>query len=122
MPRRTASSRQSQSTNTTPRSELSHSTNRPSLIKTIVPLFLVFSLAVALVMLLIADISSTAPQAPATFAVPGAVPGTATSTPSETPEPWFFDEANNQHWNPTVGHNHWHQGPPPPPEERSTNP
>lgn len=32
------------------------------------------------------------------------------------PEPWEFDAANNRHWH--AGHGHWHQGPPPPPEQR----
>lgn len=37
--------------------------------------------------------------------------------PGTTPEPWFYDTANNQYWDP--GHAHWHVGPPPPPESRS---
>ena len=40
---------------------------------------------------------------------------TATSAPSApvNPPPWYYDQANNQHWDP--GHNHWHPGPPPAP-------
>lgn len=29
------------------------------------------------------------------------------------PLPWQFDPVNNQHWDPTEGHKHWHAGPPP---------
>lgn len=31
----------------------------------------------------------------------------------QNPEPWQYDEASNKHWNPTPGHVHWHDGPPP---------
>lgn len=37
-------------------------------------------------------------------------------TPGLTPEPWYYNEATNQHWH--AGHGHWHDGPPPPPEQR----
>lgn len=51
---------------------------------------------------------------------PTTQPSTALPTtgipPGGTPEPWFYDEANNQHWHP--GHAHWHSGPPPPPDQR----
>jgi hypothetical protein len=30
-----------------------------------------------------------------------------------TPEPWEYNAVNNQHWDPTPGHEHWHNGPPP---------
>ncbi|HVR34377.1 MAG TPA: SEC-C metal-binding domain-containing protein [Methylomirabilota bacterium] len=50
-------------------------------------------------------------------------PGTGTVMPppeqpleGPTPDAWHYDEANNRHWHP--GHAHWHEGPPPPPEER----
>ncbi|MCI0363505.1 MAG: SEC-C domain-containing protein [Phycisphaerales bacterium] len=33
-----------------------------------------------------------------------------------TPEPWFFNTATNQHWH--AGHGHWHDGPPPPLDQR----
>ncbi|MEX2670621.1 MAG: SEC-C metal-binding domain-containing protein [Phycisphaeraceae bacterium] len=44
---------------------------------------------------------------------------TGASAPSSAPampEPWFYNEATNQHWDP--GHNHWHDGPPPPASQR----
>lgn len=36
------------------------------------------------------------------------------SDDGDTPEPWYYDEENNRHWNPQSGHAHWHSGPPPP--------
>lgn len=36
------------------------------------------------------------------------------------PAPWEFDAPRNRHWNP--GHGHWHNGPPPPENQRSTVP
>lgn len=30
------------------------------------------------------------------------------------PQPWEYDAARDRHWNPEPGHNHWHEGPPPP--------
>jgi len=36
------------------------------------------------------------------------------------PEPWAYDAASNQHFDP--GHNHWHQGPPPPLSARGAAP
>lgn len=32
------------------------------------------------------------------------------------PEPWEYDPTNNRHWH--AGHGHWHQGPPPPEDQR----
>jgi len=29
------------------------------------------------------------------------------------PEPWEYDPVRNQHFDPTPGHGHWHDGPPP---------
>lgn len=39
----------------------------------------------------------------------------ANSSPNnlQNPEPWQYDQASNKHWNPTPGHEHWHDGPPP---------
>lgn len=51
--------------------------------------------------------------------VTGTSPNTAIPvTPSSTingraPEPWEYDAENDRHWDPTVGHQHWHSGPPP---------
>ena len=36
------------------------------------------------------------------------------------PEPWAYDAASNQHFDPA--HNHWHQGPPPPQSARGAAP
>ncbi len=33
--------------------------------------------------------------------------------PGEHPEPWQYDVAKNRHYDPRVGHQHWHSGPPP---------
>ena len=41
---------------------------------------------------------------------PAPPPTASTSYPS-TPEPWTYDAAKNQHWDPA--HQHWHPGPPP---------
>ena len=30
-----------------------------------------------------------------------------------TPQPWEYNAARNQDWNPQPGHGHWHDGPPP---------
>ncbi len=89
-------------------------------LKSYLSLTLAFVLALALIAILIADIAATTPASAPTFTLPGAGPAAEHTGP--TPEPWFYDEANNQHWNPTPGHNHWHQGPPPPPEQRSNQP
>ncbi len=32
------------------------------------------------------------------------------------PGPWDYDQVNNRHWH--AGHGHWHQGPPPPEDQR----
>lgn len=41
-------------------------------------------------------------------------PVTSSTSPSLTnPQPWQYDPATNQHWNPNPGHVHWHSGPPP---------
>jgi len=34
--------------------------------------------------------------------------------PGTTPGPWQFDASGNRHWDPRSGHEHWHNGPPPP--------
>lgn len=55
--------------------------------------------------------TATPGAAPAPAPAPGAPP--AANAPSPTnPEPWTYDSAKNQHWDP--GHQHWHPGPPPP--------
>ena len=33
--------------------------------------------------------------------------------PGENPTPWEYDVAKNRHYDPRVGHQHWHNGPPP---------
>ncbi len=38
---------------------------------------------------------------------------TPDATAQPTPEPWQYDQASNKHYNPTPGHEHWHDGPPP---------
>ena len=53
-------------------------------------------------------------QAPAPAPPPGTSPApqpTATVLDGTNPEPWTYDAAKNQHWDPE--HQHWHQGPPP---------
>ena len=47
--------------------------------------------------------SSTAPVAPSAAVAPNA----------GDPPAYYYDEANDRHWDP--GHNHWHSGPPPAP-------
>jgi len=32
---------------------------------------------------------------------------------NDGPEPWEYNAATNQHWNPLPEHQHWHDGPPP---------
>lgn len=32
---------------------------------------------------------------------------------NDTPEPWEYNAATNQHYNPLPDHMHWHDGPPP---------
>jgi hypothetical protein len=39
-------------------------------------------------------------------------PGVALA-PGENPKPWEYDVARNRHYDPSPGHQHWHQGPPP---------
>lgn len=34
------------------------------------------------------------------------------------PQPWQYDPTSNKHWNPLPGHQHWHEGPPPPADQR----
>lgn len=36
----------------------------------------------------------------------------------ETPEPYYYDEPNNRWWHVENGEGHWHQGPPPPEDQR----
>jgi hypothetical protein len=46
-----------------------------------------------------------------------AIPITGTGTPNiPNPQPWQYDPATNKFWHP--GHNHWHSGQPPPPDQR----
>jgi hypothetical protein len=33
--------------------------------------------------------------------------------PGENPKPWEYDVAKNRHYDPSPGHRHWHDGPPP---------
>ncbi len=67
----------------------------------------------ALAALLIADMTELEPVA----AVPDRIVSTNETAPEFTPEPYTYDAENNRHWDP--GHNHWHDGPPPPIEERT---
>ena len=39
--------------------------------------------------------------------------------PTRTGQPWEYDAATNHHWDPRQGHQHWHQGPPPPADQRA---
>jgi hypothetical protein len=52
----------------------------------------------------------------------GSSPSTAipsTSNPSiPNPQPWQYDPVTNKHYVPTPGHEHWHNGQPPPPDQR----
>ncbi len=34
------------------------------------------------------------------------------------PQPWQYDPVTNKHWNPLPGHQHWHDGTAPPPDQR----
>lgn len=34
------------------------------------------------------------------------------------PQPWQYDPVINKHWNPLPGHQHWHTGAAPPPDQR----
>lgn len=49
------------------------------------------------------NVSTTQPSAEANSLIPSL----------QNPEPWQYDQASNKHWNPTPGHEHWHDGPPP---------
>lgn len=39
--------------------------------------------------------------------------GSATGAPTRLGQAWEYDAASNTHFDPSPGHNHWHQGPPP---------
>ncbi len=60
----------------------------------------------------------TSPTAPQTVSQqpinPTALPTAQTGT--STPKPYEYNPATNQYWDPT--HGHWHNGQPPPPESR----
>ncbi len=46
------------------------------------------------------------------------VPASMELAPGEsTPVGWTYDAENDRHWDPT--HNHWHDGPPPPSDQRA---
>jgi hypothetical protein len=46
-----------------------------------------------------------------------AIPITGSANPGiPNPEPWQYDPATNKFWHP--GHQHWHNGQPPPPDQR----
>ena len=38
------------------------------------------------------------------------------------PQPWQYDPVTNKHWDPRVGHLHWHAGQAPPPDQRQPTP
>lgn len=48
-----------------------------------------------------------------------ASPVVPTQKPTYTGQPWEYDVATNHHWDPRPGHQHWHQGQPPPEDQRS---
>ena len=69
----------------------------------------------AVVLVLVAFITITIirqqkPKAPIRLSPEEMKPATAAAGPE--PAPWTYDSVTNQHWDP--GHQHWHQGPPPP--------
>lgn len=39
--------------------------------------------------------------------------GSQPVAPGENPTPWQYDVARNRYYDPTPGHQHWHNGPPP---------
>jgi hypothetical protein len=39
--------------------------------------------------------------------------------PNEHPKPWEYDAKKDRHYDPRLGHEHWHSGPPPPPANRT---
>lgn len=47
----------------------------------------------------------------------GARAGLPPAAAGPSGQPWAYDSLRNQHWDPN--HGHWHEGPPPPPEQRS---
>ena len=55
------------------------------------------------------------PPLPATTARPLVSPGGGSSgvLPGENPVAWQYDVAQNRHYDPRPGHQHWHSGPPP---------
>jgi hypothetical protein len=46
-------------------------------------------------------------------------PVSVTPKPTRTGTPWEYDAATNHHWDPRPGHEHWHQGQPPPEDQRA---
>ena len=55
---------------------------------------------------------------PVSAAVPGIAPRPA---PTRSGAPWEYDAAANHHWDPRPGHEHWHQGQPPPEDQRNVS-
>ncbi|HEY0967613.1 MAG TPA: SEC-C metal-binding domain-containing protein [Opitutaceae bacterium] len=64
------------------------------------------------VMVLVTNRRQGAP-APIVTADPNAAPVAIGLPGGATPAPWYYDTTLNRHWDPTPGHNHWHNGPPP---------
>lgn len=55
-----------------------------------------------------------APSTPTSVARPSQA-----QAPTRQGGPWEYDLATNHHWNPLPGHEHWHQGQPPPEDQRN---
>jgi len=53
---------------------------------------------------------------PIAASVPAVAPAPA---PTRSGQPWEYNAATNHHWDPRPGHQHWHQGQPPPEDQRS---
>ncbi len=65
--------------------------------------------------------SGLPPSNPGTTNLGASSPTTAllTGNPAiPNPQPWQYDPVTNKHWNPLQGHQHWHSGSAPPPDQR----
>ncbi len=64
-------------------------------------------------------VAATPPNIPGFPGIPGRPEplGTQPAVDGQTPAPWQYDAVNNQYWDATTGHNHWHPGEPPKPWE-----
>ena len=54
--------------------------------------------------------SSQSPESAIQNATPTAGAAGGVALAGQTPAPWQYDPVTNKHWDPSPGHNHWHDG------------